>query len=299
MVTNEWFYLSLISPALWAIVVLVDDNMTKRIYENPFVGTIISGFFALLPLATLFFVPITIPSMSVLTVALLAGFLMMVASWFYFKSLTIELPSVVSVLWSIAPAFIPFLAYFFLQERLTYYQLLGFITILVGSIAISALDIKKFKVSQAFYLMLFAALLTAVNATMQKYVYAMVDFWSGFIFLSIGMGAGSLFFSIAFAQGRKFIREFNRKYMKYVWLFVVTELLNIAAVLASNLAISRGPVSLVKVIEGLQPMYILLFGIVLYPLFPKYFREGGYGKKTRKLFFMALMIVGLYLIQKG
>lgn len=296
---NEWFYLALLVPALVAVLVLADDIFNKHVYENPFVGTIITGFFALLPVLSLFFIPLTIPSTSIIIFGLLAGFLMVVTYWLYFKSLTITLPSIVMTVWNTSPAFIPFLGYFFLKEQLNLYQFLGFTFILVSSLVISIINIEKFKLSQAFYLMILASFFTAISVTAQKYIYASIDFWSGFIFVSLGMGVGSLFFSIAFEDGRKFVKGFNKKYRKYIWLFVVFEALNIAAVLTSNLAISKGPASLVKVIEGIQPIYMLLFSTIMFPLFPKHFREGKDANKIKKILIMIFMIIGLYLIYKS
>src|SRR3989344_6461333 len=137
----HWFPLALISPAIWAIVVLLDDNLLRKVYKSPFVGTIISGFFALAPLLSLFFVPVTIPSTSILIFSFLAGFLLIASYWFYFKSLEIEAPSVVIALWNLTPTLVPFLAFLFLGEILQSHQYIGFILILIASVGISLLNI--------------------------------------------------------------------------------------------------------------------------------------------------------------
>lgn len=294
----EWFYIALISPAIWALVNIIDDNLIRGVYKNPFFGAIISGFFALLPLVSLIFIDVTIPSVSVLLLAFLAGFLVVISYLFYFKALMNEVPSVVIALWSFTPAFIPFFSYLFLNEILKPFQYIGFFLILLSSVGISVINVKKFKFSTALLLMFSASLITSIHSMMQKYIFNNIDFWSGFIFISIGMGLASLFLCITFKEGRSFYKEFNSKFKKYIWIFIITEILNIIAVLISNLAISKGPVSLVKVIEGIQPIYVLLFAMLFYPLLPKYFREATGKNKARKIIFMLIMFLGLYFVNK-
>lgn len=296
--SNEWFYLALISPALWSIVILIDDNLISKVYKNPFIGTVIAGFAGFVPILSIFFVPITVPSFIIVFVGILTGFISVCMYWFYFTSLTIESPSVVSSLWNLGPAIVPFLSYLLLSETLTFNQYIGFSIILFASLAISAINIKKFNISKAFYLMLFASVLFAISSIMQKYIYNHADFWSGFVFVSLGMVLAGLFFSTCFKQGRHVVKDFGTKYKKYIWIVLISEFINIVAVLVSNLAVSKGPVSLVRVIEGIQPIYLLVFAILFYPIFPKFLREATYGGKTKKLFYMAIMIVGLYLINK-
>jgi drug/metabolite transporter (DMT)-like permease len=215
--------------------------------------------------------------------------------YFYFKSLLSDMPSVAISLWTLSPALIPFLAYFFLGELLSLNQYVGFVMILGASLGISVVSIRKLKFSAVLYLMLFASILTATVSVIFKYVYSNVDFWSGFIFVSLGMGLAGVSFIITLKEGKNF---FSELYIKKKWLliFLFAEVLNIVAVLVSNFAISRGPVSLVKVVEGIQPIYVLLFATILFPLFPKYFREATSSGKIKKIIFMIIMIAGLYII---
>ena len=175
-------------------------------------------------------------------------------------------------------------------------QYLGFSLVLISSVAISLVDVKKLKFTRAFPLMVAASLLTALVAILAKYVYQFVNFWSGFIFISTGMGIAAFFFMIFFRKGRKFVFEFTKRFKKYIFIFIIAELLNIGAVLLSNLAMSKGPVSLVKVIEGIQPIYVLVFALAFFPVFPKYFREALHGQKLKKILLMIVMIIGLYFI---
>lgn len=294
----EWFYIALISPALFAVVNIIDDNLIRNVYKSPFFGAIISGFFAVIPLVSLFFVPFSIHSPFILLLGLSAGFLTTLYYFFYFKGLESEFPSVVIAILSLSPALVPFLAYFILGESLTVNQYVGFVLILGGSVAISTTDARRFKFSKALPSILFASILYALVAILGKTVYNSVDFWSGYMYFAMGMGIGALFLTLFFKEGRKFPREFSEKFKKWILVFLLVELVGIAAEFTNNLAISKGPVSLVKVIEGIQPMYVLLFAILFYPLFPKYLREAIAGDKVKKILCIIGMLIGLYFINR-
>ncbi len=293
---SNWFFLALLSPALFSIVNLIDDNLLRNVYRTPYFGAIITGLFALLPLTLLFFKPIYVQSNYIVILAVLSGFLTVAYYFFYFKALEVEVPSVVIALFSLSYVFIPILAFIFLNEKLYLRNYIGASIIIFSSIAITAINIKKLKFSRALYLVGFAGVLFAVIALFQKYVYSHIDFYSGYIFFSFGMGLGSLFFALSFRKGRLFVKQFKNLFKKWILILAAAELINIAAEFTINLAISRGPVSLVKVIEGSQPIYVLLFALILAPFFPKYAREAHEGKIFKKLTLMAAMLLGLYFI---
>ena len=143
-----WFFIALIGPAIWAMVNLIDDNMINKVYKTPFFGTIISGLFALIPLLSLFFIDIVIPPVKIILLATVAGFLMVCSYFFYFETLMSESPSITIALWNMSIAIVPFLAFFFLGEKLRLIQYIGFAVVLLSSMALSAVNIKKFKLSK-------------------------------------------------------------------------------------------------------------------------------------------------------
>ena len=293
---NDWFFLALLSPALFAVVNIIDDNLLRNAYRSAYFGAIITGLFAILPLFSLFFLPIHVPSANLIALGILSGFLTVSYYLFYFKALKVEFPSTVIALFSLSYVFIPLLAYIFLGEKLHFRQYVGSVFIIMSAFFITAENIKKFKFSKALYLVGFAAVLFAVTALLQKYVYDTVDFFSGYMFFCFGMGLGSIFYAISFKEGRVFFSDFKKVFVKWIFIFAIAELINIAAEFTMNLAISKGPVSLVKVIEGIQPIYVLGFALILAPFFPKYAREAVGGKISKKLFLMLVILGGLYLI---
>ncbi len=293
---EHWFLIALLSPALFALVTLADDNLVRKVYKSPEFGAIVSGFFALLPLLAIPFFPIQIPPLPIVILAMTAGFLTVNYYLLYFKALLVESPSIVITLFQMSRAMVPFLAYIFLGELLSKGEYVGFLIIFCAAVGISAIDIKKMQFSKAFPLIALAASMTAVIAIIDKTAYKEIRFWDGYIFFCLGMGLGAFVLTRATQEGRKFYQQFFSKFKTLILLFLITELLNIGAEMSLGYAISQGPVSLVKVIEGIQPFFVLLFAIILYPFMPQYFREAAEKNMTRKVMFMLLMLLGLYII---
>ena len=293
---EQWFFVALLSPALFALVTLADDNLVRKVYKSPEFGAIVSGFFALIPLLILPFYPIVFPPVSIMLLAILAGFLTINYYLLYFKALMVESPSIVITLFQMSRAIVPFLAYIFLGELLSKGEYLGFFMIFTAAVGISAVDIKKFRLSKAFPLIVVAATITAVIAILDKTVYQHVRFWDGYIFFCLGMGLGAFTLTRVTTEGKKFYGQFFSKFKSFILLFLITELLNIGAEMSLGYAISQGPVSLVKVIEGIQPFFVLFFALLLYPFLPQYFREASEKHLMRKILFMLVMLLGLYII---
>lgn len=295
---QEWLFYALLFPALFAVVNIIDDNFLRKVYRSPYFGAIISGFFGMLPLALGLFFPIQVPSLVVILAGLLSGILTLIYYFFYFKSLEVENPSVVVALFNLTPLFALTLAFLFLGEELTQIQIIGCTLILVASsfLSLTKFSFKQISFSRSLLPIVIASFIYAISAILSKFVYGHVDFVSGYIYFSLGLGIGALFLSTVPKEGRKFYKQFSKKLKKYFLIFLAIELLGISAEMINNLAISKGPVAFVKVVESTQPVYVLVFAILFFPFFPKYFREAKEGGKFKKFICMLIIIAGLYLI---
>ncbi len=294
----DWFLLALLAPLFFAVVNLIDDNLIHHVYRGPYFAVIISGLFGAIPLISLLFKELEPLSASLAVAGMTAGFLTAVYYYFYFKALEVEYPSVVIAMFSLTPATVPILAYFFLDERLSYMQLLGFMIVLLASLGLALTEVKKMKFTKALVPVLIAASIFDVVAILSKYTYDHTTFYNGYMLFSLGMGLGALFFMfiLRYLKTENVLKDLKRNSFKIITLMVIAEAIAIAAEFTQNLAISRGPVSLVKVIEGIQPIYVLLIALIFYPVVPKYFREAKEGNLVKKFSLMAMIVFGLYLI---
>lgn len=293
----SWFYLALLVPLLYAVVNLIDDNLLQFVYKNRYTATVMAGVSGTLPLLSLFFlefnnIPTNLALLSMFAGALTVGFY-----FYYFKSLQLDSPSVVVALFSLAPATIPFLAYFIVDEKLAAQQIIGFSIVLLASLGLAVSDIRNFKFSKALIPALIAVVFMDAVAITNKYVYNNADFYPAYMYFSLGMGITAfLFYFVRFSENNEALTRIARKFKKLIPILIFVELLGLLAEFLLSLAISRGPVSLVKVIEGSQPMFVLLIALALYPFAPKFFREAEDSKPLLKFALMVVIIAGLGVI---
>lgn len=294
----SWFFLALLSPLLFAIVNLIDDNLIRHVYKSAYFGAIISGLFGVLPLLALIFRPLDSLSVGFVLAGTLAGFLTVIYYFFYFKALSVDSPSVVIAIYSLSPAIVPVLAALILNERLNAHQITGFGVVLLACFALALTEVKKFKISKAFAPMVVATILYAISTVLLKHTYQNVSFYSGFMMFSLGMGLGGWYFLLVlkFVKASNFFTDLKRNSAKILSLFVLAEAIAIGAGFVQSLAIERGSVSLVVVIGGVQSMYVLLIALVFYKFSPKHFREAAEGNLIKKILLMIMIIFGLLLI---
>jgi drug/metabolite transporter (DMT)-like permease len=297
LMTMSWFYLALLAPLMYAIVNLLDDNLLSFVYKSPYLACVSVGFFGATPLLSRFFIHSPALSLQLALLAIGAGMLTLGYYFFYFKGLQADSPSVVIALFSLAPATIPFFAHLIVHEQLSGGEIVGFLIVLLASLGMGVTSVRKLTFSGALLPVVIAVIMLDALSIMIKYDYQRAAFYPVYLYFSIGMGLGSLFFLfLRFQENKQGILEIKKRIKKLLPLFIVAELVGLGAELTLNLAISRGPVSLVKVIESIQPMFVLLIALALYPFYPKLFREAKEGRLIRKFSLMAAALIGLTVI---
>jgi drug/metabolite transporter (DMT)-like permease len=293
----SWFYLALLAPFLYAIANLLDDNLLSFVYKTPYLACVSAGLYGVLPLLSLIFIHTSAIPFRYAFLAMLTGLLTLGYYFFYFKGLQSDTPSVVVALFSLAPATIPFLAHFVVHEQLVLPEIIGFVIVLLASLGLSVTDLGKLKFSKALVFVLIGVLIMDIMSITSKYVYNHVDFYPAYLYFSAGMGIGGvIFFLLKFKENTASIKQISKRIKRLLSVFLLAEASGLAAEFILNLAISRGPVSLVKVIEASQPMFVLLLALGLYPFAPQYFREAGEGHLIRKFVFMGIIVLGLLLV---
>jgi hypothetical protein len=81
---------------------------------------------------------------------------------------------------------------------------------------------------------------------------------------------------------------------------ITNEIVNIVAKISFNYATVLAPVTLIWIVNGIQPFFVFLFGIILTVLFPRISKE-DISKRTlvqRGLAIVAITI-GVYLVNKS
>lgn len=298
VVTMSWFFLALLAPFIYAIVNLIDDSLMRFIYKSPYLAAAVSSIFGALPLLSLFVADWSPISWSFASMMIIAGMLTSFYYFFYFKALEKEAPSVIVAMFSLIPATLPIFAYFLLDERLSAVQLAGFLVVMLASLGLALTDVRKLQFSKAIFAVLAVVLLVDIISLLTKYVYDRAVFYPAFMCFSAGIGVGGVYFLFA-AIKRKTkddLSALRGRLKKLLPILLTVELFGVAAEFTTNLAVSRGPVSLVNVLEGTQPIYVLAIALLLFPFAPKLFREASEGGLAKKFTLMGVIIVGLFII---
>jgi len=294
----SWFFLAIFSTFFYAIINLLDDHLLKHVYRSPHAGTIISSIFAGLPLLSLFFLDTQPIEVKYILLSLLAGIVSSVWIYNYFRSFEVETPSVVVTFMGLSPLILAILAFFFLDERIQTTQILGAAIVFIASLLLVYDPKEKWGKLKKMKNMIVALLALTLYSILIKYLFTENDFYTVYMWISVGMVMGGLYFIfyLLFAHKRETLTEIRKSFRNYYLIFIGVELLALAAEFMNSLAVDRGPLTVIKSIENIQPMFVLLIAVALYPFKPNLFREASEGGKVRKLVLMAVIFVGLVLI---
>lgn len=294
-----WLYLALLAPLLYAVVNIFDDNLLRHVYKSPQAAIVVTGLFGVVPALLILLLGLNRHSLPphLIGLTMASGFMATVGTYYYLRGLKIEDPSVVAALFSLTPAIVPFFAHYFVGEHLSQQAILGFSIVIVAGFLYSLTDIRKITISKALLLILLSSALYDAASLLGKYAYERVDFYSAYLYVSWGMAVAGLVFFGLWHRGRRGAIKAARGNvsLKVVLLLAIVELLSLAAIFASSKAISQGPVSLVLALENLQPLYVLLIAVGLYPFYPKYFREAESRRFASKIVLCLLLVGGVYI----
>ncbi|MEK7059802.1 MAG: DMT family transporter [Patescibacteria group bacterium] len=293
----SWFVLALIAPLVWAVVNLIDDHLLRSVYRSATIGAVLSGVIGFLPALYIYiFHQPQVAEPKLILSAVAAGMLTVLFYYFYFRTLQTDDPSVAIALNNLAPAIVPFLAFFLLSERLQPLQYAGIGIIVIASSLIGALDIKKLKFAKSVWYALCGAICYAMVSILAKYAYEGASFGDIYFWIAVGFGVGGIIAFILLKEKNQLRQLISSKDKKLVTLLLGVELLNMAGELIQGAAINGGPVSIVRGLEGIQPLYVLTIGIVLARFLPNHFRERRDERFNKKIICMGFMIVGLFML---
>lgn len=305
-----WFLFAIAGAIIGAVVQVLDMYLSKDgIFSHPIEPTVVSGVMQAMLWASLPFVGFEYPESGLIAgIAVLGGILHISSLFFYFKVVfSFGDMSVISMLWNLLVAAVPILAFVLLGERLDALEYFGILLLFVGALALSFSEgVDTGLLPSVSKYMLVAVFLMGLSMVCLKGVYEHSTYWSGYLFYNFGIVGGGILGYIFFLP-RRFRRRFHETCRIFFLFFISIEFLQLAGEFFSNLATSLGPVSLVAAVESLQPFFIVLIALGLFVVgrvmpwkrlraLEPMCRAQFQGMRV-KVFAMALMIFGVYLIQ--
>ena len=289
----NWILIALIPPFLWALGNIATKVIrTKHIKDSlsyAIIGSLISSFL----LAGVLFKPIAFKFELIYLVPIFCGALLMLQYFFYIKALSLEDVSALIPFFNFDPLMVLILSTIFLNEVLIPKHYIAFTLLAAGGILIS-LKKSKIHLSKGVILILASAFIWSVYSVITKFALNFVDSWSFYMLVRAGILIIILCFIAVSGVRERIFSSWLSLNNKTRTILAITEFSGALGVLFLVYAASMAPVSLVTVIGGLQPAFVLLIAAILSFRFPHILKE-ELNKKViaKKSIALALMITGL------
>jgi drug/metabolite transporter (DMT)-like permease len=299
----SWFIFALIGPALWALVNHIDKYIISKYFTGRGVGSLVlftsaSGLIISFFILIFGFGHLSIGMANAIVIGI-NGAILVAAFIPYLYALENEEASWASTLFQLIPVFGYILGLIFLDEKITTLQIFASLLVILGAVFISLDLSQKIKLkAKPFWLMVLSSFMIAVNALIFKIVALDGNFWGTAFWEYIGGGIfGLLLFSLLPLYRVQFIATIQKAKTKVLSINLISELLNIGAKLAANFASLLAPLVLVWVVNGLQPLIVFVYGVILTLFFPMLGKE-NISKRIviQKLSAMVVMLIGIYLL---
>ncbi len=277
----NWLLVALITPITHAIVNHLDKYLISKYLKGGQVGSLVlfSALFALFALPIILFINPDVLSVSRFDASILIfnGAILVFAYIFYFYALFEDEASIVAPLFQLIPVFGFILGYAVLGESLTRTQIAGSIIIICGAILLSLrFSGARVQIKRTVALaMIASSLLYAINGVLFKFATETTQqFWPSLFWDFVGkILCGILIFVLVKSYRKQFLNVLRENRLSILTLNSLNEVLALLGEGALVFAVLLAPVALVQVVSGFQPVFVLLFGILLTLFFPKISQE--------------------------
>jgi drug/metabolite transporter (DMT)-like permease len=291
---------SILSPAIFAMTNYIDKFLLEKHNISSTVITIYGGIFAfftgLIILFATGFYPIDTKS---LLIILSSGFLTSIYLLPYYKALSIDETSNVIPLYQFYPVFVLILSFIFFKEGFSIAQYIGSALIVGAGFILSAENLggKIFKLRKSFFYIIISSILFAIAQVLYKFGVTQIPFWNTLPYEGFGIALGALAITVYKNNFKKFKKETNKFKKRIFLLMSINELVYVLARYAGYFAISLISVGIVSILGSFQPLFVLIFGIILSVWFPYIIKEVVTRKTIGlKLAAIIIIIIGSYFI---
>lgn len=297
----NWIIFALIPPFLWAFVNVLNKIIRTKHIDSTAAYFIIASFFQITCVIALFFVWDQVPISLVIVYAMLIGMMQGLGGFLYFEALDMEEVSRVIPLARFESIFVILFATVLLHEILTSAKYVGFFLILTGGFIIALKELKGvFHLSKAFFLMMGASFLWGTSDVLLKQLSGSTNYLPLFFLNRTGALLFAILLLIIPHFRRDVVTHFKQLTKSSGVLIVISESLALIGLLVFFYAFSQAPISLVNVLLGFQPLFVLIIASIVSYKLPHILDEQLTKKVIGlKIFGILLLIVGLILIENG
>ena len=293
--------LAALSPLIWAVVNHIDKYAVEKYMHGRDPGALILftglaayvmgaavylfGHVHLLPLRT--------------AILMIGGGAMLIFSYIpYLYAMAKDEASNVAPLFQLITPLSYIFALIFLGEHVGFLPSVAGALIFFGALTLS-FDFKRFRFKRrSFLLMLLASVMIAGNVVIFKFFALETSFWATAFYDLVGAAlGGTLLFLCVGRYRRTFIAVIRQHRHNVVGVNLLAEILSILSRLINGFVSLLLPIAVVQFVNGLQPLFIMVIGILLTVFLPNISKE-SIDKKAllQKGAAVILMIAGFALL---
>ncbi len=296
----SWFWFALATPVLYCAAIYIDKFVLSKKNTDPLVVTLLSGVVlgAMALIVRMVFGVNQIGGPEILAL-LVSGVFLLFYILPYLQALQIDEATRVVPLMQLAPIYVLVFSTVFLGEPLTGMQLVGFGLILASSLVLSTdnLSLNTFKLRRSFWLMTVAMLMYAGIGLLFRYVVREQDFWTTVFYQYLGAFLAAIPLGVYMWQKPNSKKNMVRHFPVLNFI-MLSNVIAGAAILVQSLALSMTTAPRVYIVEGSQPLIMLVIAVASSIWFPKIMKEDLAGETLgKKVFFSILIFIGLLFIR--
>lgn len=293
---ESWILITLIGAAVFAVCNLLDKYIVTKLAAKPIIPILLYGIVEFVAglLVYLCYIPEKM-SFGHAAIGVLIGVLLMIIAILYFVAMQGEEVSRVMGLYFTYPLFTLIIAAITLKEIFTPIKYVGVIALVIGSILLSSNKPFALKKSKTFWIMILASVFVAATIVLQKYLMNYYGFWTVFAYSRIGV----IFVMIPMLlyYYKDFLSMQKEGKAKIITASILSEVITVIAVLISLKAYSLGSASMVGALFALQPLFVLVFSVIISIAYPLSLNEDLTKKSiVFKLIAIAMIITGVVLV---
>ncbi len=291
-----WLIAVLIASACYAFSNVIDNYFSNKIFRDIPSLVFYASLFNILfiPLVFLKEIP-SFPTLTELPYFIILGFTGVAYLFPYYKALQHDDTSIVVSLFSLGKIFVPFLAFFLVNERLSIFQYLGFIIIIISSALLTWNNTKKLRLNASFYYMFIVAFLIAIEGVIYKHLFNSASWATGLVWSLVFTFIFSLPLFLVPKNRHNIISQLHH-FKRNFHYFLIEELATFGGTAFKTLAITTASITLVEGMMSFLPFFVLLYALLFSRLFPNSFKEKITVRDLiKKGLLFILMVVGVIL----
>lgn len=290
--------IAFLSPFFYAFAVIIESLLSNRTLKHQttmiFYISLMNAVF--LPLTLLLGTP-SLPEGSVWFCYALLALIDIVYLYPYYTAMKVIDTSIVAALFSMGQITIPVMTYFVLKETLMLTQYIGFMIIIMASIALSIKGSRIPKLNRAFYYMVGASLLRAFYVVLEKYVLNLDGNWVNMV---VYPNLISGFIPFSFLLVKKWRADIVKNFPPYMHkfkIFALNEFLCFLGLVCAVYGLSGLSPVISASIGATQPIFMLAISFLLLSHFGVQLKEKISRRvMMKKMFCFVLIILGVILV---